>query len=450
MNRRTCSIMKVRFKVDDQWLEVERMSMKKMKRDYESWAESTLKKAKDAQDLRALREVFYQLGDRWEWDQATGAWLSSGDPLDAVAFILRLPGLQPNKERYIVYVVMAYSKGLTDQFDHLGDKERIIIERDLDDNTMLCWSTTGHGAMDLVPTDLSNYEGLEDSLQSTYLVAQPGDHALRIEVPPSGSLVSTLLQRLWSIAGGNKSYTVKEIEILSASDIEKSLDFKFHRYAQAVIDLERLWSELKRGAVSKALEAVVDQVPAHIEDRNRKTLRRIEGLLHILWFKPPKTQLDVIRRVYDELRTEPTPTEVQSKLLPPLGELAYSLNDVMEKAQYLKWKSVIDQKRFSESDVFQGLSLSRMAKEAFAVALDDILREHTLSYIGYPERGTAMDKALRIVFGIVVLPVRLGSAFMGSVKNTLARLTRRFGSQKTSSELDSVSEETAGERSPQL
>ena len=156
--------------------------MKKMKRDYDSWAESTLKKAQDAQDLRALREVFYQLGDRWEWDQATGAWLSSGDPMDAVAFILRLPGFQPNKERYIVYAVMAYSKGFTDQFDHLGDKERIIIEHDLNDNTMLCWSTTGHGAMDLVPTDLSSYGGLEDALQSNFLVAQPGDHALRIEV----------------------------------------------------------------------------------------------------------------------------------------------------------------------------------------------------------------------------------------------------------------------------
>ena len=442
--------MKVRFKVDDQWLEVERKSMKKMKRDYESWAESTLQKAKDAQDLRALREVFYQLGDRWEWDQATGAWLSSGDPLDAVAFILRLPGFKPNKERYIVYAVMAYSKGLTDQFDHLGDKERIIIERDLDTNRMLSWSTTGHGAMDLVPTDLSSYEGLEDALQANFLVAQPGDHALRIEVPPSGSIMSTFLQSLWAVAGGNKSYTVKGIEILSASDIEDSLDFKFYRYAKAVIDLDRLWSELEGGTVSKALEVVVDQIPAHIENRNRVTLRRIEGLLHILWFKPPKAQIDVIRRVYNELQTEPTPTEVQSKLLPPLGELTYSLNDIMEKAQYLKWKSVIDQKRFSESDVFQGLSLSRMAKEAFAVALDDILREHTLSYIGYPERGTAMDKALRIVFGVIVLPARLSSAFMGSVMNTLARLIGRFRSQEANSELESVSEESASEHSPQL
>jgi hypothetical protein len=91
-----------------------------------------------------------------------------------------------------------------------------------------------------------------------------------------------------------------------------------------------------------------------------------------------------------------------------------------------------------------------MAKEAFAVALDDILREHTLSYIGYPERGTAMDKALRIVFGIIVLPARLISTFMGVVMNTLAGLIGRFRGQETSSELDSVSEETTDEQSPQL
>jgi hypothetical protein len=61
-----------------------------------------------------------------------------------------------------------------------------------------------------------------------------------------------------------------------------------------------------------------------------------------------------------------------------------------------------------------------------------------------------MDKALRIVFGIVVLPARLISAFMGSARNTLTMLIGRFRSQETSSELDSVSEETAGEHSPQL
>jgi hypothetical protein len=94
---------------------------------------------------------------------------------------------------------------------------------------------------------------------------------------------------------------------------------------------------------------------------------------------------------------------------------------LIERAKYLKWKSVIDKKDFDKSDVFQGLELSRMAKEAFAVALDDILREHTLAYIGYPERATWIGKAMRIIFGLVVLPARIIASFLEAVKRRLAK-----------------------------
>ncbi|MGY5876848.1 MAG: hypothetical protein RTU30_13955, partial [Candidatus Thorarchaeota archaeon] len=189
--------MKVKLKVDPRWLKLEQRSMSKMKKDYETWSAETLRKAQDAKDLRSLREVFYQLGDRWEWDQTTGDWLSKGEPLDAVGLILRMPGIEPNKERFVVYAVMAYSKGLTDQFDHLGDKERIIIERDTETGKMLAWSTTGHGAMDIWPINLSHFASLEDALKSGYLVAQPGDHALRIEIPTNKEGSWFLGARLW-------------------------------------------------------------------------------------------------------------------------------------------------------------------------------------------------------------------------------------------------------------
>ncbi len=152
--------MKIKLKIDSQWLEVERQSMSKMKKNYEAWQTETLKKAREAKDLRDLREVFYQLGDRWEWDQTTGAWLSGSDPLDTIGLVLHLPGFHPTKERYVLYGIMAYSKGLTDQFDHLGDKERIIIEHDTEKEHFICWSTTGHGAMDLIPADLSQFKSL--------------------------------------------------------------------------------------------------------------------------------------------------------------------------------------------------------------------------------------------------------------------------------------------------
>ncbi|MFX1561513.1 MAG: hypothetical protein ACFFBL_13060, partial [Promethearchaeota archaeon] len=376
--------MKVKLKIETQWLELERKSMAKMLRDYEQWERETLKKAQEAMDLRSLREVFYELGDRWEFDQATGAWLSEGKPLDAVGFILKMPGFEPSKERYVLYAVMAYSKGFTQQFDHLGDKERIIVELDKKSDHLSAWSTTGHGAMDLFPTDLSSFKSLENALQSCFLVAQPGDHALRIECPESSGFAEKLTKRLWDIAGGGTTFDVQPIDVVTSTDIEDCLDFKFHRYAKSVIELDRIWKDLHGGTVERMKETVLDKIPDHIEEIDRLTLRKIEGLLHVLWFSPPVEQLSAIAKMHDELAYEPTPTDVQKTLVPYIGELAYALTDIIEKSKYLKWKSVIEKKDFSSSDVFKGLDLTQLAKEAFAVALEDILREHSLAYIGYP------------------------------------------------------------------
>jgi hypothetical protein len=414
--------MKVKLKIETQWLELERKSMSKMKRDYEEWERDTLKKAKDAQDFRSLREVFYQLGDRWEFDQATGAWLVEGEPLDAVGLVLKMPGLEPNKERFVLYAVMAYSKGFTKQFDHLGDKERIIVERDTKTGKLSVWSTTGHGAMDLFPTDLTTFKTLENALESSYLVAQPGDHALRFETSHSTGLLDFFTKRLWVIAGGNKEFSMKEIDVLTAHDIEDSLDFKFERYATSIIELDGMWRKLTGGTVEKAKEKVLDKIPDHIEERDKQTLRKIEGLLHLLWFKPPATQMPAIESLHDELSSEPTPTEIQKTLVPYLGELAYALTDITEKAKYLKWKSVLDKKEFSKSDAFKGLDLNAMAKEAFVVALEDILKQHPLAYIGYPERATMKDKVLRVLLNSLILPIRLASSF----KNWVTRLVKRI------------------------
>ncbi|MHA2140587.1 MAG: hypothetical protein ACXADC_15905 [Candidatus Thorarchaeota archaeon] len=399
--------MRVKLKIETQWLDLERKSMIRMQERFKSWEQETLQKARDAKDLRSLREVFYELGDRWEWDQTTGAWLSGSEPLDTVGIVIRMPGLQENKERYVVYAVMAYSKGLTNKFDHLGDKERIIIERDIKTGQLSCWSTTSHGAVDIFPVDLTSLSSVENALLSSFLVAQPGDHALRIETPVSNDSFPMLARRLWEIAGGDKRFAVKEIDVLKFEDVEELLDFRFYRYAKAVVELERIWVSLKGNTMARAKELVLDEIPNHIEAKEKKTLRLIEGLLHMLWFRPPKEQISAVRKTYEDFSSEPTPTDVQNELQPYLGELLYSLTDIIEKAKYLKWKSVIEKKEFSESDVFRGLNLSGLAKEALAVALDDILREHTLAYIGYPERATIRNKVMRILFGIAILPFRL-------------------------------------------
>ena len=402
-----------------------------MLRDYEQWERQTLKKAQEAIDLRSLRKVFYELGDRWEFDQASGAWLSEGEPLDMVGLILKMPGFESTKERYVLYAVMAYSKGFTQKFDHLGDKERIIVEHDKKTGSLFAWSTTGHGAMDLFPTNLSPFNSIENALQSCFLVAQPGDHALRIECPKASGLFDFLTKRLWDIAGGISSFDMKSIDVLTSNDIEEYLDFKFNRYAKSVIELNRIWRNLSGGAVEKAKEKVLDKIPVHIEERNRKTLRKIEGLLHILWFRPPAEQLPAIEIMHNELSHEPTPTDVQKKLVPYIVELGYSLTDILEKSKYLKWKSVVEKKDFSSSDVFKKLDLTQLAKEALVVALEHILCEHTLAYIGYPEQATMKNKVLRVLLNSIILPIRLGSSFRTNLFRWISRIIPKKEKPKT-------------------
>jgi hypothetical protein len=265
--------------------------------------------------------------------------------------------------------------------------------------------------MDIFPTELTTFGSISNVLTSCNLIAQPGDHALRLEVPTSGGVLNTILMRLWQIAGGTQSFQTKEIDILTTDDIETFLDFKFFRYANSVIELNQIWRHLSGGTVEWAKERVLDKIPDHVEERDKQTLRRIEGLLHVLWFKPAFSQIRPVEMVYNELQSEPTPTDTQRTLIPYLGEIAYALTDITEKAKYLKWKSVIDKKSFSKSEAFKDVNLTPIVQEAFTAALDDILRQHTLAYIGYPEKARMMNKFMRIIFSSVILPLRLLSSF---------------------------------------
>ncbi|MEM2142655.1 MAG: hypothetical protein QXQ81_05315 [Candidatus Thorarchaeota archaeon] len=434
--------MRILLRVDERWLQLERRWMKAMQARYKSWELVTLKQMREAKDLRSLRELFYQLGDRWEWGQATGTWLSEEHPLDAVGIVLRIPGLEDHRERYVVYAIMAYSRGVTRKFDHLGDKERVIIERDLSSGRMRAWSTTGHGAVDLVPTDLSQFRDIREALSSCSLVAQPGDHALRIEIPLGSPALWSTVQLMWSIANGLRGHVMRHMEVLE--NLEDDLGFEFGRFARSVIELERVWHRLKRQSRRRWTWSARNEYPPHIAQRDRQTLRVVEGLLHLLWFRPPAYSVKLVKRVVHELESEPTPTAVQRDLVGPLKEVRRSLVDVLERAKYIKWKSVIEGSEL-EQELFAGLGISRFAQEAFATALEDILKEHSLAYVGYPERMTARGKVVRFVFGTLVLPVRLFRSALSAFMYRLDRVFRALGTGTRSGHSDAG---TAREHQP--
>ncbi len=414
--------MKMLLKTNERALRTEKYSADKIRRDYEYWQEQTLRRAREAADLRQLRDLFYQLGDRWEWQQTTGTWLSKGTSLESVGLVIRAPGLLPARERYILYIIMAYSKGAIGKFDHLGDKERVIIERDMATGHLRVWSTAGHGALDLWTRDLTPLGSVERVLREAYLVTQPGDHALRLEIPSLDRTHNSILQHLWRIAMGLHSFSTREVEVLDAKSVEESLGFRFYEYTEAVITLERMWSQVNRmNARSRDGQSSNDMTESELSGLKRM-LRIVEGLLYILWFRPPALQIGVLRKAYRILNSDPIMRDRQSELLMQIQRVIKSLNDVLERSKYLKWKSVMERESLDTSEGFEDLTVSQFAKEALATAFEDILREHTLAYIGYPERATIRGKCTRVVFGLGVLPIRLLTRFIGDVLVFLARI----------------------------
>jgi hypothetical protein len=132
-------------------------------------------------------------------------------------------------------------------------------------------------------------------------------------------------------------------------------------------------------------------------------------------------------------------------LIPYLAEVDNSLTDITEKAKYLKWRSVIDKKSFVKSGAFRDVNLSSLVQEAFAAALDDMLREHSLSYIGYPEKSRITRKFTRIIFSSIVLPARLLSSFRASARRKFKRIILKLkerGRPRSSDESTASSSES--------
>jgi len=75
-------------------------------------------------------------------------------------------------------------------------------------------------------------------------------------------------------------------------------------------------------------------------------------------------------------------------------------------------------------------------REAFAAALEDILKEHTLAYIGYPERATMTDKIMRVILGSIILPVRVFASFIETVRRPFRKLFQKEEVESSSEELE--------------
>ncbi|MHA1251077.1 MAG: hypothetical protein ACTSRP_13885, partial [Candidatus Helarchaeota archaeon] len=170
--------MKIKIKIPRRDLEKEEYFKEKLKEQYLEWKEELLNKAKNVKDLKELRKIIDELGkEQFDWDSATGDWLERSDPYEVVCIEIRLPGLKNEHERHSIYGVLAFSKGLTDSFDHMGDLERLVYVKN-NNNKYFSYSTVGHGYLELFPEILKGNYSFNDLLRNEEYVFEVGDHSL--------------------------------------------------------------------------------------------------------------------------------------------------------------------------------------------------------------------------------------------------------------------------------
>ncbi len=393
--------MRVRFKVNKYWLVKELEYLKKAAVKYKQWEQEVLQKAKEASDLRGLRKVLYEMGERWEWKTSTGEWLLERKPFDNVCIAFKVPSPIEGSQRFIVYVIMAFSKGATEKFDHLGDKERIIIEQDKDGEIKV-WSTIGHGAVDLKPTRIRTFNDVKDLIENSYLVAEPGDHALRldtIESIDSGRFLD--YEMIWKLIIHGRDYETFQRRCITPEDIE-DLKFDLNSYVSSVLKLDKLVNDLKRKVKSKSA---------------KKLLRQ---LWYIMWHIPPAKQEDLYFQIIRKINKNSELMELAPELVERIKESIKLVVDLIERAEFIKWESVLKPKAFWKKNAIKKLSeSSKFAIEAFATALEDIITEHSLYYIGYPEKATSKHRIMQILMGTAGIGMRILYAFSLSISSKI-------------------------------
>ena len=135
--------MKIQVKIRKGEVPLEENLQKKMTKEYDSWKEGILDKARNLKDLKELRKLMYSLGEDFEWTESTGRWLTKAKPYEIICINIRVPGLEPQTERYSLYGILAFSKAIIKAYDHLGDLERVILEKRK--GHFYAWSEVGHG-----------------------------------------------------------------------------------------------------------------------------------------------------------------------------------------------------------------------------------------------------------------------------------------------------------------
>lgn len=388
--------MKIRAKIRMGELPLEEELQKKMAEGYHDWKEKILKKARGVKDLKELRELMYSLGDDFDWVESTGRWLGEAKPYEIICVNIRVPGLERLKnrkrtERYTLYGILSFSKAMIHSYDHLGDLERVIIEKR--DNHFYAWSTVGHGYVEKWPEYFPNISSVEEFYKNVHCVFERGDHSLVLEYPnPTFSIlhkyfknrlrvphIAKMVRDCYTAHALGVEFEELEVPVITHEDLEKKLEIDWYGFAEAVLELDDLiqiaYRNLNFFQKIKQLFREKDD-PYHY----------LDCLKTVIWSIAPKYQEKYLRGLRKKMKEAYDQDRIDIDFWDPITKVLNKVSELIEQTHFIQWQSFLDPKRYSKKIGIRKIEgLSNVAIEAVATGLAKILLK-SLDDIAYPEK----------------------------------------------------------------
>ena len=395
--------LKIQVKIRKGEFPLEGNLQKKMTEEYESWKEDILKKARNLKDLKELRRLMNSLGEDFEWTESTGRWLAKAKPYEIICVNIRVPGLEPQTERYALYGILAFSKAILKAYDHLGDLERVILEKR--NGHFYAWSEVGHGYTEKWPEYFPEVQSLEEFFKRVHVVFERGDHSLVLEYPKPTYVIS----HKWLKNRLRVPHIIKEIR---DSFVDRALGTEFLEFEVPVITHEDLESkmEIDWNGYAEAIIAL-DQI-IHQEYRKLSLVQKIKNIFRkkddpsyyldclnrVLWNIAPKDQERYLRGIRKRLREAYEQERINIDLWDPITLVLTKVAELIDQTEFIRWQSFSDPKRYSKKTGLRNITdLSDAAIEAVAGGLGQIISK-SLDDIAYPEKWPQRGKMKLVLY----------------------------------------------------
>ncbi|MHA1380259.1 MAG: hypothetical protein ACTSRG_17935 [Candidatus Helarchaeota archaeon] len=391
-------------------------------------------KLQETGDLTQLRKLVQDLGPDFEWEETTSRWLKDSKPYDFVCVNMRMAGLDLKKERYSFWGIMSFSKAPVQTFDHLGDLERVIFEKD-ENNHFTAYSTIIHGVLDQLPEKIGDYKDINEVLVDPNItfMFEPGDHSIyvdkaKLRVKTLGIYIPDNFFIIRKLLAFQDNILIK-IPCITHQHLEDVLRINLYEYTKLIVELDTLIQmQWKSKPLKERIKGFFKEVGAKI--RFKKLEKTYEDYLihlyNVLWRVPISNQARYLKILGKLFREGYENRKILINLEPMISKIIFALEEMTQQIQFLSWQSFSNSEKYLKKIIRADIQgLGKTAAESIPVAIEKIFTK-CLDDICYPEKGTARYKIQRLSFWGGGHGYRILSLILQRVKNSVSKMKILF------------------------